>query len=126
MIKNIEPPSHLSDTMKNWWRRVNEDFAMEAHHLHLLQLACEAFDQAETARVALMIQGTAFHDRWQQPRQRPEVAIQQQARRDFSRFERELGLQNTRSAEHTSELQSLMRISNAVFCLKKKKKKTLQ
>src|SRR3546814_1879601 len=28
---------------------------------------------------------------------------------------------NTRSEEHTSELQSLMRISYAVFCLKKKK-----
>src|SRR3546814_3396647 len=31
-----------------------------------------------------------------------------------------------RSEEHTSELQSLMRISYAVFCLKKKKKKTTQ
>src|SRR3546814_6808881 len=30
-----------------------------------------------------------------------------------------------RSEEHTSELQSLMRISYAVFCLKKKKKKQL-
>src|SRR3546814_9306247 len=30
----------------------------------------------------------------------------------------------TRSEEHTSELQSLMRISYAVFCLKKKNKKT--
>src|SRR3546814_2137602 len=29
-----------------------------------------------------------------------------------------------RSEEHTSELQSLMRISYAVFCLKKKKKRT--
>src|SRR3546814_10004119 len=29
-----------------------------------------------------------------------------------------------RSEEHTSELQSLMRISYAVFCLKKKTKKT--
>src|SRR3546814_10279126 len=28
---------------------------------------------------------------------------------------------NSRSEEHTSELQSLMRISYAVFCLKKKK-----
>src|SRR3546814_2924357 len=28
--------------------------------------------------------------------------------------------QNSRSEEHTSELQSLMRISYAVFCLKKK------
>src|SRR3546814_8311510 len=32
-----------------------------------------------------------------------------------------IGLQR-RSEEHTSELQSLMRISYAVFCLKKKKK----
>src|SRR3546814_1681777 len=30
------------------------------------------------------------------------------------------GLQPSRSEEHTSELQSLMRISYAVFCLKKK------
>src|SRR3546814_3809908 len=33
-----------------------------------------------------------------------------------------LDLQACRSEEHTSELQSLMRISYAVFCLKKKKK----
>src|SRR3546814_1731604 len=31
-------------------------------------------------------------------------------------------LQGMRSEEHTSELQSLMRISYAVFCLKKKRK----
>src|SRR3546814_4357062 len=30
-------------------------------------------------------------------------------------------MDSTRSEEHTSELQSLMRISYAVFCLKKKK-----
>src|SRR3546814_2439716 len=30
------------------------------------------------------------------------------------------GLRHRRSEEHTSELQSLMRISYAVFCLKKK------
>src|SRR3546814_4177870 len=33
---------------------------------------------------------------------------------------------NWRSEEHTSELQSLMRISYAVFCLKKKKKLTIE
>src|SRR3546814_1288960 len=33
---------------------------------------------------------------------------------------------NRRSEEHTSELQSLMRISYAVFCLKKKKKHNKQ
>src|SRR3546814_5300145 len=33
------------------------------------------------------------------------------------------GVGQARSEEHTSELQSLMRISYAVFCLKKKKQK---
>src|SRR3546814_7993252 len=36
------------------------------------------------------------------------------------------GQESSRSEEHTSELQSLMRISYAVFCLKKKKKKNTQ
>src|SRR3546814_4614517 len=48
---------------------------------------------------------------------------------DMSRLEagglvpqpREFPLAEVRSEEHTSELQSLMRISYAVFCLKKKK-----
>src|SRR3546814_7974429 len=35
-------------------------------------------------------------------------------------------LADQRSEEHTSELQSLMRISYAVFCLKKKKRNTSQ
>src|SRR3546814_7067252 len=36
------------------------------------------------------------------------------------------GLGLRRSEEHTSELQSLMRISYAVFCLKKKKTKRIK
>src|SRR3546814_4102704 len=38
----------------------------------------------------------------------------------FERREIALGVGAGRSEEHTSELQSLMRISYAVFCLKKK------
>src|SRR3546814_10302380 len=36
-------------------------------------------------------------------------------------YSRRIGHNRIRSEEHTSELQSLMRISYAVFCLKKKK-----
>src|SRR3546814_8500578 len=40
----------------------------------------------------------------------------------FGRFSTDsVDIADTRSEEHTSELQSLMRISYAVFCLKKKK-----
>src|SRR3546814_2917722 len=43
----------------------------------------------------------------------------------LTRIEMHLEATRNRSEEHTSELQSLMRISYAVFCLKKKKKSTL-
>src|SRR3546814_7954199 len=41
---------------------------------------------------------------------------------DLGFFDDRLAMPDMRSEEHTSELQSLMRISYAVFCLKKKKK----
>src|SRR3546814_16047868 len=43
---------------------------------------------------------------------------------DAAKFGRDAAARvgHARSEEHTSELQSLMRISYAVFCLKKKKK----
>src|SRR3546814_9460172 len=50
--------------------------------------------------------------------------------KDITEVMRDLGMKpsgqaKSRSAEHTSELQSLMRISYAVFCLKKKNSKNL-
>src|SRR3546814_7541601 len=65
----------------------------------------------------------------QQVDKRP-VAIQQgqqlrHQRRHIWKPAHPLAEQARRSEEHTSELQSLMRISYAVFCLKKKKKHIL-
>src|SRR3546814_4964441 len=45
---------------------------------------------------------------------------------DQVRGDEETRVLTLRSEEHTSELQSLMRISYAVFCLKKKKKNRMQ
>src|SRR3546814_3650788 len=59
---------------------------------------------------------------------RQHVAKSATQRRRFTkrpRTPRNLRQQAARSEEHTSELQSLMRISYAVFCLKKKKKKLI-
>src|SRR3546814_8638223 len=53
-------------------------------------------------------------------RQQPQAAVRGRGqRRPPGEHVREIG-------RHTSELQSLMRISYAVFCLKKKKKKKLK
>src|SRR3546814_7166360 len=56
------------------------------------------------------------------------VVLQAEAARGLHRGvrapqQREQEQDGERSEEHTSELQSLMRISYAVFCLKKKKQK---
>src|SRR3546814_2511612 len=53
-----------------------------------------------------------------------DVAFADEAERDAARDFMELAERGAgeRSEEHTSELQSLMRISYAVFCLKKKQK----
>src|SRR3546814_3335921 len=58
---------------------------------------------------------------WIQRRQRAEVIERRAVRAEcvIRAVEAETG---QRSEEHTSELQSLMRISYAVFCLKKKNK----
>src|SRR3546814_5292436 len=52
---------------------------------------------------------------------RSQQPVQRGRARPASPMER--SLLHWRSEEHTSELQSLMRISYAVFCLKKKKRK---
>src|SRR3546814_6133113 len=52
----------------------------------------------------------------------PEGAVTGMQGRSITLFEL-LGFKVRRSEEHTSELQSLMRISYAVFCLKKKNHK---
>src|SRR3546814_1072527 len=52
------------------------------------------------------------------------VDAMERARRAEQAAKTAEALSSYRSEEHTSELQSLMRISYAVFCLTKKKKKT--
>src|SRR3546814_8754454 len=51
------------------------------------------------------------------------LEIDQCLRRLLHQRDEGAGYNGARSEEHTSELQSLMRISYAVFCLKKKKKR---
>src|SRR3546814_10869951 len=59
---------------------------------------------------------------WSRNRRR-RVAVGKEEGMDKSEISRvQKYLRDKRSEEHTSELQSLMRISYAVFCLKKKNK----
>jgi hypothetical protein len=60
--------------------------------LRLLTLAAEAWDRGEAARRAIAKHGMIYQDRFGQPRQRPECAIERDSRIGFARLLRELDL----------------------------------
>src|SRR3546814_15511421 len=57
---------------------------------------------------------------WSAPKDLSHAYIEDLARAFDGQIDKESFSSSDRSEEHTSELQSLMRISYAVFCLKKK------
>jgi len=88
----FSPPKHLRPDTAAWWRSVAGDYALEAHHLRILTLAAEAWDRGVEAREAIAKHGTVYVDRFEQPRARPEVAIERDSRIAFARLVRELAL----------------------------------
>lgn len=89
---NGNAPPHLADETREWWVAVATEYQLESHHRRLLTLACESWDRGVQAREALAANGTTYTDRWGQPRARPEVAMERDARIGFARLVRELAL----------------------------------
>src|SRR3546814_5504509 len=95
--------------------------------LGVLQRAVEAADLEEVAPLRDRQQEAAVEEGAVQA-VLAELLGERQQRLHEARLQQALRLRRivaedtVRSEEHTSELQSLMRISYAVFCLKKKKK----
>jgi len=87
-----DAPDHLSDDARAWWQQVVGDFALEPHHVHLLTLACEAWDRGQQARAILDAEGLTYLDRFDAPKARPEVAVERDSRVAFARLLRELDL----------------------------------
>lgn len=85
------PPEHLSDRCKKWWRAVMTDYDLEAHHEHLLRLAAEALDRAEQARSILAVEGICVAA-GESVKAHPAVAIERDARTAAARLIRELDL----------------------------------
>ena len=78
--------------MSEWWQSVMADYELGEHHLRLLEAACGAWDRMIEARAAIDEHGLTFADRNGEPRIRPEVAIERDARLAFARLVRELDL----------------------------------
>jgi len=85
-------PKHLRAATRAWVESVCRDYALEPHHLRLLQLAGEAWDRSQQAREVLAREGITFRDRFRAIRPHPAVAIERDARTGFARLLRELQL----------------------------------
>ena|SRR5436309_12041277 len=87
-----QAPPHLEVVTAAWWQSVVTTWELDEHHVRLLTLAAEAFDRAVQARKIIARKGLTFRDRFGQPKPRPEVAIERDARIAFARLLRELDL----------------------------------
>src|SRR3546814_4356635 len=114
------PRSTLNDTLLPYTTLFRSD---QRAQLHLaegaagLDVAEHALEVADADRQLLHLAQAALH-RFQALGDELERRVQAGVERGLQLF---IDGGAHRSEEHTSELQSLMRISYAVFCLKKKK-----
>jgi P27 family predicted phage terminase small subunit len=87
-----QPPPHLSASSRQWWLSTVETYVLHEHHLRLLQLACEAWDEAQKARAQLAEEGLTVPGQQGGIRPHPCVAIERDARLAVARLVRELDL----------------------------------
>ena len=87
-----EAPAHLAPETANWWRVVLGEYELEAHHLRLLRLACEAWDRCQQAREILDRDGLTTQTESGGLKAHPCIGIERDARLAFARLLRELDL----------------------------------
>src|ERR687896_785766 len=85
-------PEHLSPAMSNWFATVVEAYELEPHHLHLLRLACEAFDRATAAREAIERDGLVVTDRFGQAKAHPLAQVRKESETAFASLLRQIDL----------------------------------
>jgi len=86
-----DPPPHLSEAMRAWWRQVMGDYELEPHHVHLLEAACDAWDRTTQAREVLREEGLTVTTK-SGCKRHPCCDIERDSRLSFMRALRELDL----------------------------------
>lgn len=92
-------PAHLTESARALWRQVDAEYDLEDFERRLLTLACEALDRCDQARLAIREHGLTCEDGKGNPRPRPEVAIERDARLAAARLFRELNLRDSGEAD---------------------------
>ena len=86
------PPAHLSPSAAEWWKSTVQTYVLAEHHLRLLQLCCEAWDQCQAARAQLAREGMTVTRDNGIIQAHPCINIERNARIAVARFVRELDL----------------------------------
>ena len=90
--KSPKAPLHLTEQTRIWWRSVLREYALEPHHIRLLQAAAECWDRLQEARQLLARDGLVIEGREGGMRPHPAAAIERDSRIAFARLIRELDL----------------------------------
>lgn len=94
-----EPPPHLSPASAEWWVEVCREFALESHHLRLLQAAAECWDRLQEARMIIGSEGLTVPTNDGGQKAHPAIAIERDSRLAFARLLRELDLDGGAASE---------------------------
>jgi P27 family predicted phage terminase small subunit len=84
-------PQHLSEAMQAWWRQVMVDYALDPHHLRLLEACADAWDRMTQARDVLREEGLTVETK-HGTKKHPAADIERDSRLAFARLLRELDL----------------------------------
>lgn len=88
-----QAPKTLSAEAKNWWKRIVECYEVDDDGGRLLlQTALEAFDSMRQSQAVLDREGQTYLDRFQKPRQHPEVLNLRDSRTALLKALRQLNL----------------------------------
>jgi len=85
------PPWYLSPAMQQWWRDVVRDYALDPHHLRLLEAAADSWDRMVEARTVLAREGLTVTTK-SGTKRHPCADIERDSRLAFARLVRELDL----------------------------------
>lgn len=88
----LKAPKHLTEASRIWYGGIVSEYALEDHHLRLLELAAEAWDRGQEARETILAEGAYFQNKAGEPRAHPAIAVERDSRIAYARLIRELDL----------------------------------
>lgn len=89
---NLKPPKGLSREARRIWKEVIEGWELDTRSLTLLRVACESFDDMESARKEINQEGLIIKAPSGQKRKNPAVEALKAARDNFLRAWQALNL----------------------------------